>query len=270
MFIFEVTTPGTSIIYNDECKRHEIERLLDDLKDCFFEANMALNLFTEAQQQQQQSFNNDNWEKNSARRSELFEEVSSDLGNTRDFFTFDHRSFYDDILHEVDVRFNRERWATQIPESLERKKVFIFAKAFLQSLDGFEKFLKVISQQEHTPEKLKDCHAEFGAAFPHLRGVRNTVQHMEDRSRGLSDKVKNSVKQRIDFQKPTKIVDAPEGVEVLILNTIMGTNFGCTKADGHYGEVDVSPESMQTLQKILHDVLNAFEWEGMKRHEPRA
>lgn len=269
MFIFEVTTPGTSIIHQDPSKQHEMERLLDNLKDCFFEANTALNLFTEAQQQRQ-DVNMDDWSKDSARRSEILNEVRSDLGNTNDFYVFDHRSFYDDMLYEVDVRFNREKWANKIPESLERKKMLIFAKAFLQSLDGFEKFLKVISQQEHVPDNLKDFHADFGAAFPDLRGVRNTVQHMEDRSRGLSDISKKSVKQRIDFKKPSKVVDAPEGVEVLIFNTLMGTRFGCTKADGHYGEVDISPESMQALQKILHDVLNSFQWEGMKRHEPRA
>jgi hypothetical protein len=39
-------------------------------------------------------------------------------------------------------------------------------------------------------------------------------------------------------------------------------------ADGHYGEVDVSPESMEKLQKIFQEVLMSFKWRGPLQHEP--
>jgi hypothetical protein len=41
-------------------------------------------------------------------------------------------------------------------------------------------------------------------------------------------------------------------------------------ADGHYGEVDVSPESMNHLQTILKEVLNSFKWKGSPQHKPSA
>jgi len=44
------------------------------------------------------------------------------------------------------------------------------------------------------------------------------------------------------------MVSAPNG-GLLILNSLNGAKYGSTMADGHYGEVDVSPESMERLQK---------------------
>jgi len=33
-------------------------------------------------------------------------------------------------------------------------------------------------------------------------------------------------------------------------------------ADGHYGEVDVSIDSLSKLRNILEETMNAFEWTG--------
>ncbi len=62
------------------------------------------------------------------------------------------------------------------------------------------------------------------------------------------------------------LVKAPGGV--LMLNCLNGSKYGSTMADGHYGEVDVSPESMERLQSVLIEVLNCFNWSGPKRHLP--
>lgn len=40
-------------------------------------------------------------------------------------------------------------------------------------------------------------------------------------------------------------------------------------ADGHYGEVDISKESMVKLQFIIQEAFNAFEWIGPKQHLPK-
>ena len=41
-------------------------------------------------------------------------------------------------------------------------------------------------------------------------------------------------------------------------------------ADGHYGEIDVSHQSMQQLQLVLEGVLNSFKWSGPMQHLPSA
>ena len=55
-----------------------------------------------------------------------------------------------------------------------------------------------------------------------------------------------------------------------MLNCLNGSSYGSTMSDGHYGEVDVSPESMIKLQEILQAVLQAFKWKGPRQHMPSA
>ncbi|MHB8825046.1 MAG: hypothetical protein ACYC5T_09470, partial [Thiobacillus sp.] len=62
---------------------------------------------------------------------------------------------------------------------------------------------------------------------------------------------------------------APNG-GVLILNSLNGNRFGCTMSDGHYGEVEVSAPSLQSLQQLLHDTLSSFNWRGPQQHLPGA
>jgi hypothetical protein len=107
-------------------------------------------------------------------------------------------------------------------------------------------------------------YTRFSIAFPHLRGVRNSSQHMEDRSRGLGAG-RNP--------KPLELKPIDNGLiksegGALVLNSLNGTKYGNTMADGHYGEVDVSPASMEALNAIFQDILNAFTWKGSKCHLP--
>lgn len=62
-------------------------------------------------------------------------------------------------------------------------------------------------------------------------------------------------------------ISAPNG-GALVLNSLNGSKYGSTMADGHYGEVDVCPESMSHLQEILNNILGAFKWHGPKQHKP--
>ena len=40
-------------------------------------------------------------------------------------------------------------------------------------------------------------------------------------------------------------------------------------ADGHCGEVDVSPDSIAALREIFQEVLDAFACKGTKRYPPK-
>jgi hypothetical protein len=171
----------------------------------------------------------------------------------------------DAIQVETEKRFHREKWSSgQMPQMFERQKPFIYARAFLYALDGFDKFLTVLSKEPGVPDKLIQLSDQVGDAFPDLRMVRNSAQHMEDRARGLGAG-KNP--KPLDL-KPVDngMVRAPEGA--LILNCLNGSKYGCTMADGHYGEVEVSPASMETLQQILGSVHACFKWKGPASFRP--
>ena len=88
--------------------------------------------------------------------------------------------------------------------------------------------------------------------------------HLEDRARGLGTGGK-----LLDLKPVNNALASGNNVKLLAMNCLIGNKYGATMADGHYGEIDVSPESLQRLQKILQATLEAFRWSGSKQHEPR-
>lgn len=178
------------------------------------------------------------------------------------------REDWDDVHFETEVRFKREQWSNgRIPRAFEHNLPFIYARAFLYALDTFDKFLGVLAKEDNVPSAIKTFQEQIAEAFPDLRGVRNTAQHLEDRSRGFGAG-KNP--KPLELKPITNnFIDAPGG-GILMLNCLNGSRYGSTMSDGHYGEIDVSPESMQRLQKIFQGVLNSFTWSGIKQHAPDA
>ena len=260
MFVFEIITPGTWLDYEDRDWSWKIQGLLGHLESIFFEANTALNLFVQSQEFRPSRYDRMNWEHDSQRRSEIRQQVEQELGAA---FS---RDLWDEMHFQTEVRFKREQWSKgHIPREFEHNQPFIYAQAFLYALDAFDKFLGVLSREAGIPPEIMTLYAQVAEAFPHLRGVRNTAQHLEDRARGLGAG-RNPKPMEL---KPVEnqLVKAPGGV--LILNSLNGSRYGSTMADGHYGEVDVSPESMQRLQHILHSVLQCFRWRGPKQHSPK-
>ena len=262
MIVFEIITPGTWLDYEDREWSWKIQNQLNSLKSQFFEANSALNMFVGVQSARPSFASRENWERESLRRSEIRHALEQKRGG------FGFHDAWEELHFETEVLFKREKWAAGgVPHEFEHSLPFVYARAFLYALDAFDKFLKVLSNEEHVPEQLAVLHAKVAEAFPHLRGVRNTAQHLEDRARGLGA---GRSPQPLDL-KPIEdsFINAPSG-GLLVLSGLNGSKYGSTMSDGHYGEIDVSAESMLQLQQILEGVLGSFKWRGPRRHAPSA
>lgn len=259
MFVFEITTPGTWLDSEDKDWSWRIEGQLRSLKSHFFEANAALNLFASTQSVRPVFADREIRRRDFQRRSEIQHAVEQELGKR-----MSHEN-WDEILFESEVRFKREKWGNGgIPREFEHNLPFFYARAFLYALDAFDKFLGVLAKEPHLPPRIAHLHQQIAEDFPDLRGVRNTSQHLEDRSRGLGSG-RNPKPLEL---KPiaNNLISAPGGA--LVLNCLNGSKYGSTMADGHYGEIDVSPQSMQRLQSVLQELLSLFKWHGPKEHSP--
>ena len=180
MYIFEIIKPGTWLDYEDRDWSWEIEGILRSLEGQFYEANLALNMFLHSIQRDRDSHSKEQWEAESNRRSEIQREVEKKHDNPND------HEVWGEILLEAEIIFKREQWQSgKLPREFEHNQAFMHARAFLYALDSFDKFLNVLKKQSNVPSVLEEIHTRFGTAFPHLRAVRNSSQHMEDRSRGL-------------------------------------------------------------------------------------
>lgn len=263
MFVFEIITPGTWLDHDDRDWAWQIEKQLRSLQSEFFEANAALNLFASAQSIRPTfAASRELWERDLQRRSEIRRAVELERGN------YMSHGNLEEINFESEVRFKREKWANGgIPREFEQNLPFLYARAFIYALDAFDKFLGVLAKEPNVPPDVAKLHARMANDFPNLRGVRNTAHHLEDRARGLGAGKKP---QPMDLKPVTNnFIDAPGG-GVLVLNCLNGSKYASTMSDGHYGEVDVSPESMQRLQAILQELLFLFKWRGPKQHAPGA
>ena len=260
MFVFEIVVPGTWLDYEDRDWSWKIEGQIRHLQSQFFEANTALNFFMQTQGMRPSLANREMWEHNSQRRYEIQQIIERERAG------MSTRDEWDEISFEAEVRFKREQWSNgRIPREFEHNTPFLYARAFLYALDAFDKFLGVLSKTKNIPAEFAKLHEMMALAFPHLRGVRNSVQHLEDRARSLGAGSKPLDLKPIN----NNMLNAPGG-GVLMLNCLNGSSYGSTMSDGHYGEVDVSPESMIKLQEILQAVLQVFKWKGPRQHAPSA
>ncbi|MFK4447480.1 hypothetical protein ABH944_007782 [Caballeronia udeis] len=262
MLIFEITTPGARLVTDDHDQWWKITGLLQHLKLQFFEANAALNLFNQASDEAPKTTSPDfaSYERDRQRRAVIQRELEQERGAPTS------EEDIEEIRFDTEVRLKRERWLEgAAPRELLAVTPFIYARAFLYALDMFEKFLGVLAAEPDVPEAITQIHRQLLAIFPSLRAIRNSNQHFEDRARGLG-----AGKPPTQMElKPVdnEFVKAAEGA-VLAVNVLNGSKYGSTMADGHYGEVDVSIESMEHLQRILESVLASFQWRGPKQHLP--
>lgn len=259
MYIFEITKPGTWLETDDREWSWEIEGILRNLEGQFYEANLALNMFLQTISRDRSHSFREQWEADANRKAEIRREIESQYGKP-----YDHGN-WDEIHFHTEVTFKREQWqAGRMPREFEHNQAFMHARSFLYALDLFDKFLSVLISQPRVPENISELYEKFGASFPDLRGVRNTAQHMEDRSRGLGA---GRNPKPLDLKPIDNQMIKSEG-GALVLNCLNGTKYGNTMADGHYGEVDVSPESMESLRFVFQKILDSFEWKGPKNHLP--
>jgi hypothetical protein len=258
MYIFEIVVPGTWIDLEDRDLAWRTQGLLGSLQSQFFEANLALNLFEEAQGAAAARFlDRAAWCRDSERRAEIQRILEVETGGMLD------RVQMDQIRFESEVIFKRERWASGVmPRELQHRVPFIHARTFLYALDSFDKLLRVLAKEPGAPSVLTDAKDEMARLFPTLREVRNSAHHMEDRLRYLGKYGKPLELKPVDAGG----IRAPGGA--LILDNLNGSRFGSTMADGHFGEVDVSGDSMGWLQAVLEIVHQAYPWKGPKQHLP--
>jgi hypothetical protein len=262
MLIYEITVPGTWLDYEDTQWAWNVEQLISNLRYQFYSANVALNLFESARQDaiaNPPTINQEQWERDRERQQELAREELAKLNPK------DRR----EANFLADIRLKREKWQDgDLPSDLKRREKFLHAQTFITALDFFDKILRTLAKTENIPEPLKQLPAKFSESFPDLREVRNSNQHLEDRIRLLGTPVRGRPTPLVTQPVVNGLVNAPEG-GVLITNSLNGTKFFCTLADGTCGEVDISPESMALLQDIFNDVLLSFKWCGQKDHWPK-
>jgi len=253
-YVFELTYPGVWLEDPDRDWAWDVQTLVDQLESLIADAALALSLFEQALRDllepsgsNQPGADADHWQeawREAVERGEL--DPSSAV------------AVYEWAL-ETERTGRREMWrAGHLPKSYRHRLPFIHARSYLFTMDRLERHVGVLASMSRMPQAVVDAPQALRNLMPQLRGVRNSVAHVEDRIRGLGRDGRP-----LDL-KPmeNRLVSAPGGV--LAIENL----FGSTMADGSYGEVEVSAAALQQVAALVQQIIDAFEWTGPVRHEP--
>ena len=259
----EWTKPGIWIEGLDRDAAWRISGQIGRLEDAILEANVTLNMFDQALATDQTI---ERAKAGFEARVEISREVEAELfprGMMQTEMLGDgFREEYDKRRVLIDTEVRHRMWQSGfLPQSLLSKPPFIFAKAFIHALDLFDKFLGDIAKDPLSPSEIKTIHENFSKSLPDLREIRNSIQHAEDRSKG------ERFGKKIDLKEIDTSKISIKGV-ALVNSGLNGNKFGTTMADGHYGAVDVSVQTLEVLRIALLDVYSAFAWTGGENLHP--
>lgn len=119
----------------------------------------------------------------------------------------------------------------------------MYAKAFVFSLHSIGELLRHLSADTNTPTSVQQSYQEYRKHFGHLKHIRDSAIHIEDRGRG-----------RTRQQQPLK-------THFIVLGSFIERRFTFTGEDGKQYEIEVSDETLEIARGIIQDIIRAYTWE---------
>lgn len=136
-----------------------------------------------------------------------------------------------------------------IPLHQFQRLPFIYAHSFLDAIVKIANTMFVMTKQNKTPfipdevrQKLTILKDEFDAEFPHVRDIRHSWQHIEDRMRGKGQNERNL------------------GSTMLVLSTLINHNLSYTIADGSVHSISISEKTFRRAEYYVQKTFDSFDW----------
>lgn len=129
-----------------------------------------------------------------------------------------------------------QRWAPL------RAAVNVQIRAFVSALGRAGRLLAWFARNESIPEEVRVKARLLDQAIPRLREIRNSVEHIEDRERGLGPR-----------QRPIPGIDGSFHIW-----TLHGNNYRILLEDGCYGIISVSKETIVAANKAITPFMEAM------------
>lgn len=266
VFIYELRYPGIRPVGLDDDAAHALTSLLGLMERGVAEAAVSLHFFEQAHSDMSQNRppppSPDEWQRQAAIEQavegQLLDQLPADLTPEQRWATQDR------VRDEARQEMKRQAWrAGEWPDSYKHNIPFLYAKAFLYAVDAVAQALATMAREPWAPEGINGIAADWQTAFPTVRSVRNTSQHEDERVLG-----RRPGNQQIELQPINNgMIHAPGG-GVTVLSNLNGNRFGCTMADGHFGEVEVSNATLEAVGALAQRSISAFSWEGPGRFAP--
>jgi hypothetical protein len=118
----------------------------------------------------------------------------------------------------------------------------LFAKTFVFALDGIEKLLSRLAADLNPPAEVEQLYEEYKKQFGHLKHIRDSAIHLEDRGRGLTRKQKCL---------PTSVV---------VIGGFIERRYTFTGEDGTQYEIEISDNTVRNAKLIIQKIIDSYSW----------
>jgi len=118
----------------------------------------------------------------------------------------------------------------------------IYAKAFVFALDGIEKLLNRLITIHNSPKEMSHLHEEYKKVFGHLKHIRDSAIHIEDRGRGKTRK-----QESLD-------------TNIIALGCFIERRYTFTGEDGIQYEIEISESTLKKANSIIQEIINSYSW----------
>ena len=118
----------------------------------------------------------------------------------------------------------------------------IYAKAFVFALDGIEKLLNRLVSIYNSPKEVKQLHEEYKEQFGHLKHIRDSAIHIEDRGRGKTRK------------------QEPLDTNIIVIGGFIERRYTFTGEDGRQYEIEISESTLKKAKLIIQEIINSYSW----------
>jgi hypothetical protein len=264
MYIVELIYPGASLQGLEDDAEDQITTLLYQLETSLVDASLALTLFEGEQNRPRVSIRKE-VEEDAARerriRASYEQQLPSNLSEVEKWRALAGMS------DQIELEAKYQKWVSgRLPSQYRSRLRILHARSFVYALDLIDKLLRLLVKIPGVPAGVAGHRARFIEAIPHLRAVRDSAVHVEDRAR-RKGRIKGRDVEISSLPIMNEAISAPAG-KLLMVDAIIGNRYGSTTASGEYGEVEVSQQTLGLAHETIQAVINEFRWVGPPRRTP--
>jgi hypothetical protein len=270
MRVFELKFPGNRPVLESAEESLEAMRTLDAMASYLSSAAVTLHLFDQAYADVVGGIEKawSDWERRDAERAAALAELLAEMELERATpLTFGERALASIALGDEAARraYQKRLAAGAWPEQYRRQLPFAHSAAFVHVLNVFSLLLAQLAERwGRIRPGLMGIAQTFDRAIPDLKGVRDSLAHLNERLRKQAKIVGKTYQIEADRWEISNLWDREFGILI-----VDGTRDDATgKVPGRVGSIPITADTVEAVRIALQSALDAFDWEGPQRYAP--
>ncbi|MGM9322473.1 hypothetical protein [Deinococcus aquaticus] len=253
--IFELNQPGTWLDTPDQRKAFNTGIVLEIIITAFYELNAALWNFEDAYDRSKllsRLMEEDGyWAEKNKRIYEIEQELGCRDGRTADLYSQAH------------LLFKREQWSQgTLPRKLEAAFLQLQAHSFLHALAHLGQLLTTLGEEEAAPAAVRELAQRFELEFPQVNHIRQAAAPVRNSAR------RNASYRSSTRRRPIRAACSVPPLASVTMSGLYGQTLTHAATDGHTVSLDITSDTVKTVQGHIQALLDAFPWKGPHIHHP--